>query len=152
MSKLIVDGELMLYGPVGFTDFWDESGFTSSQVIEALVALSGDIVVRLNSGGGIAMEGSAIHNALKRHDGRVIVKIDAIAASAASLIAMAGDEIEMPLGTLLMIHEPSGMTLGPADDHRRAMPRSRNDDRRVCASLCRAHRPFRKRNSPDDEG
>ncbi|WP_106795597.1 head maturation protease, ClpP-related [Rhizobium sp. H4] len=119
MSKLIVDGELMLYGPVGFTDFWDESGFTSSQVIEALGALSGDIVVRLNSGGGIAMEGSAIHNALKRRDGRVIVKIDAIAASAASLIAMAGDEIEMPLGTLLMIHEPSGMTLGPADDHRR---------------------------------
>lgn len=119
MSKLIVDGELMLYGPVGFTDFWDESGFTSSQVIEALGALSGDIVVRLNSGGGIAMEGSAIHNALKRHDGRVIVKIDAIAASAASLIAMAGDEIEMPLGTLMMIHEPSGMTLGPADDHRR---------------------------------
>ncbi|MDR9774118.1 Clp protease ClpP [Rhizobium hidalgonense] len=82
-------------------------------------ALSGDVVVRLNSGGGIAMEGSAIHNALKRHDGRVVVKIDAIAASAASLIAMAGDEIEMPLGTLLMIHEPSGMTLGPADDHRR---------------------------------
>ncbi|PON05398.1 head maturation protease, ClpP-related [Rhizobium hidalgonense] len=119
MSKLIVDGELMLYGPVGFTDFWDESGFTSSQVIEALAELSDDIVVRLNSGGGIAMEGSAIHNALKRHDGRVIVKIDAIAASAASLIAMAGDEIEMPLGTLLMIHEPSGMTLGPADDHRR---------------------------------
>ncbi|MBB2822438.1 UNVERIFIED_ORG: ATP-dependent protease ClpP protease subunit/phage major head subunit gpT-like protein [Rhizobium esperanzae] len=119
MSKLIVDGELMLYGPVGFTDFWDESGFTSSQVIAALTELSGDIVVRLNSGGGIAMEGSAIHNALKRHDGRVIVKIDAIAASAASLIAMAGDEIEMPLGTLLMIHEPSGMTLGPADDHRR---------------------------------
>lgn len=119
MSKLIVDDELMLYGPVGFTDFWDESGFTSSQVIEALAQLSGDIVVRLNSGGGIAMEGSAIHNALKRHDGRVIVKIDAIAASAASLIAMAGDEIEMPLGTLLMIHEPSGMTLGPADDHRR---------------------------------
>ncbi|WET72895.1 Clp protease ClpP [Rhizobium croatiense] len=65
------------------------------------------------------MEGSAIYNALKRHDGRVIVKIDAIAASAASLIAMAGEEIEMPLGTLLMIHEPSGMTLGPADDHRR---------------------------------
>ncbi|PCK87040.1 hypothetical protein CPT32_09540 [Rhizobium sophoriradicis] len=119
MSKLIVDGELMLYGPVGFTDFWDESGFTSSQVIEALAELSGDVVVRLNSGGGIAMEGSAIHNALKRHDGRVVVKIDAIAASAASLIAMAGDEIEMPLGTLLMIHEPSGMTLGPADDHRR---------------------------------
>lgn len=119
MSKLITNGELMLYGPVGFTDFWDESGFTSSQVIEALSALSGDIVVRLNSGGGIAMEGSAIHNALKRHDGKVTVKIDAIAASAASLIAMAGDEIEMPHGTLLMIHEPSGMTLGPADDHRR---------------------------------
>ncbi|MGR9345025.1 ATP-dependent Clp protease proteolytic subunit [Rhizobium leguminosarum] len=88
-------------------------------MIGALTELSGDIVVRLNSGGGVAMEGPAIHNAPKRHDGRVIVKVDAIAASAASLIALAGDEIEMPLGSLLKIHEPCGMTLGPADDHRR---------------------------------
>lgn len=119
MPNLIVNGELVLYGPVGFTDFFDESGFNSSQVIEALAELSGDIVVRLNSGGGIATEGAAIYNALKRRDGKVTVKIDAIAASAASLIAMAGDEISMPLGSLLMIHEPSGLTVGPADEHRR---------------------------------
>ncbi|NEI52707.1 Clp protease ClpP [Rhizobium leguminosarum] len=119
MSKLIVNGELVLYGPVGFYDFWDDTGFNSNGVIEALGELSGDITVRLNSGGGIAMEGSAIYNALKRHDGKVTIAIDAIAASAASVIAMAGDEIQMPLGTLMMIHEPSGITLGPADEHRR---------------------------------
>jgi len=119
MSKLIVNGELVLYGPVGFYDFWDDTGFNSQGVIEALSQLEGDITVRLNSGGGIAMEGSAIYNALKRHDGKVTIAIDAIAASAASVIAMAGDEIQMPLGTLMMIHEPSGITLGPADEHRR---------------------------------
>jgi ATP-dependent protease ClpP protease subunit len=119
MPKLIVNGELVLYGPVGLYDFWDDTGFNSASVLEALEELSGDLVVRLNSGGGIAMEGSAIYNALKRHDGKVTVKIDGIAASAASVIAMAGDEIEMPHGTLMMIHEPSGITLGPADEHRR---------------------------------
>ncbi|MBZ7921650.1 ATP-dependent Clp protease proteolytic subunit [Ensifer adhaerens] len=119
MSSLIVNGELVLYGPVGYWDWWEDTGFNSARVIEALAELSGDIVVRLNSGGGIAMEGSAIYNALKRHDGKVTIKIDAIAASAASVIAMAGDVIEMPHGTLMMIHEPAGITAGPADEHRR---------------------------------
>jgi len=119
MAELVVNGELMLYGPVGYVDFWDNQGFTSADVVTALASMEGDITVRLNSGGGIAMEGSAIYNALKRYPGKVTVKIDAIAASAASVIAMAGDEIEMPLGSMMMIHEPSGVTMGPADEHRR---------------------------------
>ena len=119
MPDLIVNGELVLYGPVGFVGFWDDSGFTSDDVVRALAEMEGDITVRLNSGGGVAMEGSAIYNALKRHDGAVAIVIDGIAASAASVIAMAGDTVEMPLGTLMMIHEPSGITLGPADEHRR---------------------------------
>jgi ATP-dependent protease ClpP protease subunit len=88
-------------------------------VVEALAGMEGDITVRLNSAGGIATDGAAIYNALKRHDGAVTVTIDGLAASAASLIAMAGDTIVMPLGSLMMIHEPAGITLGTADEHRR---------------------------------
>lgn len=117
--RLIVDGELVLYGPVGFFDFWDEDGFTAADVVNALAEIDGDVTVRLNSGGGIATEGAAIYNALSRHDGAVTIVIDGIAASAASLLAMAGDTIEMPLGSLMMIHEPAGISIGPADSHRK---------------------------------
>ncbi|SLN77313.1 head maturation protease, ClpP-related [Roseisalinus antarcticus] len=60
----------------------------------------------------------AIYNALKRHAGTVTVWIDGIAASAASYIAMAGDEIVMPENAFLMIHDPSGMVMGTAGDMR----------------------------------
>jgi ATP-dependent protease ClpP protease subunit len=119
MDSLIVDGELVLYGPVGFHDFWEGAGFTAVDVINTLAEMEGDIIVRLNSGGGVATEGAAIFNALKRHDGNVAIVIDGIAASAASLIAMAGDTITMPTGSIMMIHEPSGYTVGPADTHRK---------------------------------
>lgn len=117
-SPLLVGGALMLYGPVGVHDFWDGDGFTAADVVNALALMEGDITVHLNSGGGIATEGAAIHSALSRHDGNVTVVIDGIAASAGSLIAMAGDRIEMPIGSLMMIHEPSGVTVGRAADHR----------------------------------
>jgi ATP-dependent protease ClpP protease subunit len=80
----------------------------------------GDITVRVNSGGGIAFDGMAIHSILKSHPGKVTVAIDGIAASAASLIAMAGAPIEMRDGALMMIHDPSGLTLGTEDTHRAA--------------------------------
>ncbi|WP_083626508.1 head maturation protease, ClpP-related [Rhodovulum sp. ES.010] len=60
----------------------------------------------------------AIHNALKRHEGTVTVWIDGIAASAASYIAMAGDEIVMPENAFLMIHDPAGLVIGTAEDMR----------------------------------
>lgn len=115
MSDLIIDGELILYGSVGdfgFTDFFD-----SAMVLKALSEMDGDITVRLNSGGGIAHEGAAIYAALKRHDGNVTVMVEGVAASAASLLAMAGDEIVMTAGSLMMIHDPAGITIGTADDH-----------------------------------
>ncbi|MDX1820078.1 MAG: Clp protease ClpP [Paracoccaceae bacterium] len=74
--------------------------------------------LRLNSPGGSVFDAVAIHNAIKRHEGTVTVWIDGIAASAASYIAMAGDEIVMPENAFLMIHDPSGLVMGSAEDMR----------------------------------
>ena len=74
--------------------------------------------LRLNSPGGSVFDAVAIHNALKRHEGNVTVWIDGIAASAASYVAMAGDEIVMPENAFLMIHDPSGLVMGTSEDMR----------------------------------
>lgn len=116
--RLIKNGELYLYGTVGLMLFF-EDGFTDSEVIEALSELDGDVTVHLNSGGGAAFMGVAIHNALKAHEGRITIQVDGIAASAASIIAMAGDDIVMRDGSMLMIHNGSGLTLGTAEAHRK---------------------------------
>lgn len=105
MHWLIVNGELVLYGFVG-DDMWGGDHFTARDVLDALLHLDGDITVRLNSGGGIAMDGLAIYNALNSHDGKVTVIVDGAAVSAASLIAMAGDTVIMSSGSLMMIHDP----------------------------------------------
>jgi len=76
------------------------------------------LTLRLNSPGGSVFDAVAIYNALQRHTGNVTVSIDGIAASAASYIAMAGDEIIMPENAFLMIHDPSGMVMGTAADMR----------------------------------
>jgi ATP-dependent protease ClpP protease subunit len=96
--------ELLLYGTVG-SSFWDEECFTAKTVRDELAGLSGPITVRINSGGGIATEGQAIYTALRSYAGQVDVVIEGIAASAASLIAMAGDTITMTTGSIMMIHD-----------------------------------------------
>jgi len=116
---ILVDGELVLYGFVG-DSFWD-SGFTALDVVEALAELGrdADVAVRINSGGGYIDDGIAIYNALVAHRGDVTVYIDAVAASSASVIAMAGDKIVMRKGAQMMIHEPAGGTFGSATDHQK---------------------------------
>lgn len=76
------------------------------------------IDLRLNSPGGSVFDAVAIHNAILRHEGPVTVWIDGIAASAASYVAMAGDEIVMPENAFLMIHDPAGLVMGTAVDMR----------------------------------
>lgn len=115
--------ELVLYGTVG-ASWWEEEYFTAKEVREKLAGMSGDLLVRINSGGGIATEGQAIYTALKdyRGKGKVTVQIDGVAASAASLIAMAGEEIIMRLGAWMLIHDPATpwtMGRGTEDDHRK---------------------------------
>lgn len=116
-DDLLVGGELVLYGFVG--DDWMDEGFTAKGVVRALAEAEGDIVVRVNSGGGYAFDGAAIHAALSAYPGKVTVRVEGIAASAASLIAMAGDEIVMAAGAMMMIHDPRNVSIGTADDHRR---------------------------------
>jgi ATP-dependent protease ClpP protease subunit len=112
--------ELTLYGSVGFS-WWEEEYFTAAEVREKLSRMSGDVTVRINSGGGVATEGQAIYTALKDYPGKVTVVIDGVAASAASLIAMAGDVIRMRLGAWMLIHDPSQMWTngrGTEEEHR----------------------------------
>lgn len=120
--RLIIDGELILYGDVG--DIWgDGTGFSSIEVMQALAEMTGDITVRLNSGGGLVTEGDAIYSALARYKGgEVTIVVDGIAASAASLIFMAAKKRKrwMNIGSLLMVHDPSGFTFGTAEDHEKA--------------------------------
>lgn len=100
---------LNLFGVVG-------EDFTSASVAAALTG-AGDLTVRINSGGGYAHEGAAIHALLTAHPGNVDVEIIGIAASAASLIAMAGKTITMADGAVLMIHDPLNITVGNSADH-----------------------------------
>lgn len=114
-DDLGVGGDLVLFGFVG--DRFQGEGFTAEGVRRALANVSGDVTVRVNSGGGSAFDGEAIRAALAGHDGRVTVMVEGVAASAASLIAMAGDEIVMSAGAVMMIHDPSMLTIGNSADH-----------------------------------
>lgn len=113
--------EITLYGSVG-ASFWDEEYFTPTQVRAQLAGLSGPLTVRINSGGGFAADGQTIYTMLKDYPGEVHVIVDGAAASAASLIAMAGDTITMRLGSFLLIHDPAQMMTegrGTSEEHRR---------------------------------
>lgn len=103
--------EIRLYGSCGGS-WWDEEFYTAATVREQLAGMSGPVTVRINSGGGIASEGQAIYTALVDYEGEVHVVIDAVAMSAASLIAMAGDTITMRLGSYMLVHDPAQDWLG----------------------------------------
>jgi len=119
MACLVNGTEIVLTGTVGLI-WWDEDHFTHADVVMALalVGRNTHATVRVNSGGGIASEGAAIHAALSMHRGGVDIVIEGWAASAASLLAMAGQRVVMCPGAILMIHDPSTYTWGTADEHR----------------------------------
>ena len=77
------------------------------------------INVHINSGGGSVFGGIAIYNILKRHNAEITVYVEGLAASIASVIAMAGDKIIIPANAQMMIHKPSSITWGNADDMRK---------------------------------
>ena len=77
-----------------------------------------EVTVSINSHGGDPFEGLAIMNFMRRRDERVVVEIDGLAASAASLVAMGGDEVRMPASSMMMIHNAWGMAIGDHHDMR----------------------------------
>jgi ATP-dependent protease ClpP protease subunit len=106
--------ELFLDGVVGAD--WTGEGITSQGVGEALGKIKGRAVVRINSPGGSADEGIAIYNLLKRHRGGVDTHNEALAASAASIIFLAGDKRTMERGSKLMIHRAHTIAIGNSVD------------------------------------
>lgn len=114
----LYDGALWLTGYVG--QITDEEFFTQSMVRQALAKHgSRPLTVYLNSGGGFCDEGMGIHNLLKAHPKEVTIIVDGMAASIASVIAMAGDEIVMRRGSTMMIHDPSVSFNGTAKEFER---------------------------------
>ena len=91
---------------------------TARQFKAELNSSDGDITVWINSEGGDCFAASEIYNALKAYDGKVTVKIDAVAFSAASVIAMAGDSVEISPVGLIMIHNPFSWTEGDSAEMR----------------------------------
>lgn len=106
------EAEVMLYDEVGG---W--YGSTADDFINDLRGITAPkILLRVNSPGGSVTEGIAIANALRSHPANVTVQVDGIAASIASVIAMAGDQVRMMPNALLMVHEASGLCAGEASD------------------------------------
>lgn len=97
-------------------DSWYDDDITPKNFKNELISSEGDIVVWLNSPGGDVFAASQIYNMLKEYNGKVTVKIDGIAASAASVIAMAGEEILMSPVAMMMIHNPATVIFGEASD------------------------------------
>ncbi|ULJ67897.1 head maturation protease, ClpP-related [Wielerella bovis] len=104
---------LELYGIVG--DDWSDTPITAHAVAEFLQGKQ-DITVSINSAGGSYFEGIAIYNLLRAHPHKITVQVIGDAASAASVIAMAGDEILMGEGTFMMIHNCWGYVIGNRQD------------------------------------
>ncbi len=92
-------------------------GVAASDFVKDVASLDVDeLVLHLNSPGGIASDGVAIANVLRAHKAKVTVRVDGMAASAASVVAMAGDEIVMGIGSMLMVHDPWSGVVGDVAD------------------------------------
>jgi ATP-dependent protease ClpP protease subunit len=115
-------GELLLYGPIGADNGmgWLFDEVTPRKFREELDALGGvsELRVFLNSEGGDVFAGQAIHSMLRRHPAQVRVFVDGLAASIASLVAMAGDKVIMPRNAMMMIHNPWTIGIGDAIEFR----------------------------------
>lgn len=99
------DNGISIFDVIGH-DYWTGEGVTAKRIAAALRAIGADqpVTVNINSPGGDMFEGVAIYNLLREHRGEVTVKVLGIAASAASIIAMAGDRIEIGRPSFFMIH------------------------------------------------
>ena len=104
ISNSITGNTITILDEIG--DNWDGTGVTAKKILSDLKNMGDtkDVEVIINSGGGDVFEGIAIHNILKQHIGHVTVKIIGLAGSAASIIALAGDKVEIAKNAFFMIH------------------------------------------------
>lgn len=103
------------------SESWFDDDITPKMFKDELFSGSGPITLWINSPGGDCIAASQIYSMLKDYQGEVTVKIDGIAASAASVVAMAGDKVLMAPTALLMIHNPSMMAFGDHNDMAKAI-------------------------------
>ena len=108
--------EILIYDAIGEDYFGN--GVTAKSIHDQLSGMEGDVVVRLNSPGGDVFQGTAIYNILEQYKGgKVTMVVDGLAASAASVIAMAG-HLTMADNSMLMIHNPWTVAAGDAEELR----------------------------------
>lgn len=113
------DYELLIYGDIG--ENWYGEGVVGADVARALQGLVAQhILVRISSYGGAVKDGIEIHNALRAHGARITTRIESVAASIASVIAEAGDEVQAYANTLFMAHAPWTIVAGNAQTMREA--------------------------------
>ncbi|GAB6172969.1 hypothetical protein JCM15765_24470 [Paradesulfitobacterium aromaticivorans] len=114
------EGELLLYGDISSSTWWGDEVTPKAfkQDLDDLGDIS-TLNIYINSGGGDVFAGLAIYAMLKRHKAQKKVYVDGLAASIASVIAMAGDRVYMPMNAMMMIHKAWTFGLGNANDFRK---------------------------------
>ncbi|WP_129724131.1 head maturation protease, ClpP-related [Xylanivirga thermophila] len=110
---------LYLNGVISEETWWGDE-VTPKMFKDELLAGTGDITVWINSPGGDVFAAAQIYNMLMDYTGKVTVKIDGLAASAASVIAMAGGDVYMSPVSMIMIHNPSTIAIGDSEEMLRA--------------------------------
>ena len=117
LSQENQDGERTLYldGTIA-EESWFNDEVSPAQFKQELYASKGDVVIWINSPGGDVFAAAKIYNMIREYPGKVTIKIDGIAASAASVIAMAGDEVLMSPVSMMMIHNPWTYAAGDAKE------------------------------------
>lgn len=109
---------ISVYDVIGY-DYWTGEGVTAKRIASALRSMGkGPVTVNVNSPGGDMFEGLAIYNLLREHEGEVTVKVLGLAASAASVIAMAGDTVQIARAGFFMIHNAWVVASGNRNDLR----------------------------------
>ena len=112
---------IQIYDEISSDDFWGDV-VTAKAINDEIAQANGKpLNIHINSYGGEVFEGFAIYNNLKSYAGKKVVYVDGIAASIASVIAMAGDEVYMNKASMLMIHNASGVAVGNAEEMKKVV-------------------------------
>ena len=149
------DPEILLYGVIGFDPMEDGGGTTARSFAESLATMQDakQIKLRINSPGGNAFEGLAMFNLLRDAKPRLVVQIDGVAASAAAIVAMAGDDIAIAENGSMMIHNAEGIVVGDRQEALRFAAMADKLDGQIAAAFSRrtGKRPAMIRKLMDDE-